>query len=206
MHFTETTIAGVVLAEPDVFEDQRGLFAVAWMPEEFAARGLETRIAQASLALTRERGSIRGMHFQVAPFEEAKVIRVVRGAVFDVAVDLRPDSPTFLQWVGAELTADNRRVMYISPGSPTATRRWSTTPKCSTSSRRRIPRHTSAVCAGTIRRSGSSGRSVRHRAFTIAMPPIPISVRPSFDERSEARRKMKWWPTVARSATFICSA
>lgn len=81
MHFTETKIAEVVFAEPDVFEDQRGLFAVAWMPEEFAARGLDTRIAQANLALTRERGSIRGIHFQAAPFEEAKVVRVVRGAV-----------------------------------------------------------------------------------------------------------------------------
>ena len=116
MEFTSTQLEGVFIIEPDVFEDQRGLFAVAWMPEEFAARGLDTRIAQASLALTRERGSIRGMHFQAAPFEEAKVIRVVRGAVFDVAVDLRPGSPTFRQWVGAELTADNRRIMYVPPG------------------------------------------------------------------------------------------
>ena len=116
MHFTETRIAGVVLVDADVFEDQRGLFAVAWRPEEFEARGLETRIAQASLALTRRRGSIRGLHYQAAPFEEAKVIRAVRGGVFDVAVDLRRDSPTFLQWAGAELTADNRRAMYIPPG------------------------------------------------------------------------------------------
>jgi dTDP-4-dehydrorhamnose 3,5-epimerase len=116
MHFTETRIAGVVLVDADVFEDQRGLFAVAWRPDEFAAHGLETGIAQGSLALTRRRGSIRGMHYQAAPFEEAKVIRVVRGAVFDVAVDLRRDSPTYLQWVGAELTADNRRGMYIPPG------------------------------------------------------------------------------------------
>jgi dTDP-4-dehydrorhamnose 3,5-epimerase len=116
MHFTETKIAGVVVVEPDVFEDERGLFAVAWLPDEFAARGLDTRIAQGSLALTRDPGSIRGLHYQAAPFEEAKVVRVVRGGVFDVAVDLRRESPTFLQWTAAELTADNRRIMYIPPG------------------------------------------------------------------------------------------
>jgi len=116
MQFTETKIAGVVLVEPDVFEDERGLFAIAYRPAEFEAHGLETRISQASLVMTRRRGSIRGMHYQAAPFEEAKVIRTVRGGVFDVAVDLRRDSPTYLQWVGAELTADNRRIMYIPPG------------------------------------------------------------------------------------------
>jgi dTDP-4-dehydrorhamnose 3,5-epimerase len=99
-----------------VFEDERGLFARAWMPDEFAAHGLETRIAQASLALTRRKGTIRGMHFQAAPFEEAKVVRAVRGGIFDVAVDLRPDSPTFKQWTGHELTSENRQVMYVPPG------------------------------------------------------------------------------------------
>ena len=116
MNFRETKIRGVVLVEPDVFDDDRGQFVRAWMPSEFAERGLDTRIAQASMALTREPGSIRGMHFQLPPFEEAKTIRVVRGAVFDVAVDLRPDSPTFRQWVGFELSASNRHVMYVPPG------------------------------------------------------------------------------------------
>jgi dTDP-4-dehydrorhamnose 3,5-epimerase len=92
------------------------LFARAWMPDEFAGRGLDTRIAQASLALTRRRGAIRGMHYQAAPFQEAKVIRVVRGAAFDVAIDLRPGSPTFTRWVGVDLSADDRRMMYIPPG------------------------------------------------------------------------------------------
>lgn len=116
MTFTETRIPDVLVVAPDVFADERGLFVRAWMPDEFAARGLETRIAQGSLALTRRRGTIRGMHFQAPPFEEAKIIRVVRGAVFDVAVDVRPDSPTFRQWVGCELSADNRQIMYIPPG------------------------------------------------------------------------------------------
>lgn len=116
MQFTQTTIPGVTIVTPDVFEDERGLFARAWMPDEFAAHGADTRIAQGSLALTRKRGSIRGMHYQAAPFEETKTIRVVRGAVFDVAVDLRPDSPTYCQWVGFELSADDRRAMCIPPG------------------------------------------------------------------------------------------
>jgi len=116
MTFEQTSIGGVWIVTPDVFDDERGQFVRAWMPEEFAARGLETRIAQGSLALTHERGSIRGMHYQVAPFEEAKVLRVVKWAVFDVAVDLRPDSPTFRHWVGTELSDSNRKIMYIPPG------------------------------------------------------------------------------------------
>ena len=116
MKFTPTSIAGVVVVTPDVFEDERGLFARAWMPDEFAAQGLETRIAQGSLALTHRKGTIRGMHFQAAPFEEAKVVRAVRGGIYDVAVDLRPDSPTFRQWTGHELTAENRQIMYVPPG------------------------------------------------------------------------------------------
>jgi len=116
MKFTPTRIPGVLIVTPDIFEDSRGLFARAWMPDEFAAQGLETHIAQGSLAVTRQRGTIRGMHFQAAPFEEAKSVRAIRGAIFDVAVDLRPDSPTFRQWAGYELTAENRQVMYVPQG------------------------------------------------------------------------------------------
>lgn len=116
MEFTESPVAGVWIITPDVFEDPRGSFVRAWMPDEFAARGLDTRIVQGSLARTHQRGSIRGMHFQAAPFEEAKVVRAVRGGIFDVAVDLRPDSPTYLKWTAATLTADNRRIMYVPPG------------------------------------------------------------------------------------------
>ena len=116
MRFTETSIPGVFLIDPDVFEDERGAFVRAWMPDEAAAHGLETKIVQASLALTRDRGTIRGLHYQAAPFGEAKTVRTVRGAIFDVAVDLRPDSPTYLRWVGFELSAANRRVMYLPVG------------------------------------------------------------------------------------------
>jgi dTDP-4-dehydrorhamnose 3,5-epimerase len=116
MVFTATRLSGVVIVDCDVFADARGLFARAWMPDEFRANGLDTRIAQCSLSFNRKRGTIRGMHYQVAPFEEIKLVRTTRGAVFDVAVDLRRDSPTFRQWVGVELSADNRRMLYIPEG------------------------------------------------------------------------------------------
>jgi dTDP-4-dehydrorhamnose 3,5-epimerase len=116
MTLTETALAGVWLIDADVFADERGSFIRAWMPEELAARGLETAIAQCSMAASHRRGTIRGMHYQTAPFEEAKFVRTVRGSIFDVAVDLRPGSPTFCQWVGFELSSQNRRAMYLPPG------------------------------------------------------------------------------------------
>jgi len=116
MHFTPSKISGVFMVTPDVFADDRGELAIAWVRGEFAQHGLEVTIAQASQVLNRQRGSIRGMHYQAAPFEEAKVIRVTRGAIFDVALDLRPESPTHLQWVGFELSARDRRMLYVPPG------------------------------------------------------------------------------------------
>ena len=116
MQFEHTDIPGVLVVTPDIFADERGLFVRAWMPDEFAARGLDTRIAQGSLAVTHKRGSIRGLHYQAAPFQETKIVRAVRGSIFDVAVDLRRDSPTFRRWVGAELSAENRRLMYLPEG------------------------------------------------------------------------------------------
>lgn len=116
MKFTRTSIDGVLIVDADVFADDRGSFTRAWMPEEFEAQGLETRIAQCSMAFNKKRGTLRGMHYQAPPFQEVKVVRAVAGAIFDVAVDLRPSSPTYCRWVGVELTADNRRSLYIGPG------------------------------------------------------------------------------------------
>ncbi len=116
MRIHETPIPGVRLIDSDVFSDERGLFVRAWAASEFEVMGLETRITQASLATNHRRGTIRGLHYQAAPFEEVKVIRAVRGAVWDVALDLRPDSPTFRQWFGVELGADNHRLLYIPRG------------------------------------------------------------------------------------------
>lgn len=116
MKFIETSVPGVVIVEPDVFTDDRGAWILLWKPAEFTARGLETAIAQQSSVVTNLRGSIRGMHYQAAPFEEAKLVRVTRGSIFDVAVDLRPSSPTYLRWVGCELTASNRTMLFLPAG------------------------------------------------------------------------------------------
>lgn len=116
MTFTETKIPGVLIVDGDVFEDDRGWFTASWLPGEFEARGLEARVAQGSLVWNRERGTIRGLHYQSAPVEEVKLVRPVRGVVFDVAVDLRPQSPSFLQWAGVELSWDNHRMLYIPRG------------------------------------------------------------------------------------------
>ena len=116
MTFHETQLRGVLIIEAEVYRDERGSFMPAWLPDRFKARGLDTTIAQASLATNLRRGTIRGLHYQVAPMEEVKVIRAIRGAVFDVAVDLRPDSPTYCQWVGVELSAENRKMLYLPKG------------------------------------------------------------------------------------------
>jgi len=116
MRFTETRLAGVLLMDPDVFRDERGSFSPVWLPEALSTRGLDTALAQGSLASNHVRGTIRGLHYQAAPAAQTKCVRVVRGAIFDVAVDLRPESPTYRQWVGVELSADNHRMLYIPGG------------------------------------------------------------------------------------------
>ena len=116
MQIHDTTIPGVRLIDADVFPDERGAFVRTWAAAEFEAHGLDTQVTQASLATNRRRGTIRGLHYQTAPFEEVKVIRAVRGVVWDVALDLRADSPTFGQWFGIELGEDNHRLLYIPRG------------------------------------------------------------------------------------------
>jgi len=116
MKFHETRIPGVHVIDSDIFPDERGAFVRAWVASEFDTRGLEAGIAQASLATNPRRGTIRGLHYQAPPFEEVKLIRAIRGAVFDVALDLRPASPTFRQWFGLELSAGNYRTLYIPKG------------------------------------------------------------------------------------------
>ena len=116
MRLVETELAGVVLVEPELIQDERGFFARTWDLLEFQRRGLETRIVQCSISFNRLEGTLRGMHYQAAPYEETKLVRCEAGAIFDVAVDLRPSSPTFTRWVGTELTAENRRALCIPPG------------------------------------------------------------------------------------------
>lgn len=116
MIFTETALRGAFVIEPEPLADDRGFFARVWCAREFAAHGLETRIAQCSISLNTRRGTLRGMHYQERPYAEVKLVRCTRGAAFDVIIDLRPDSPTFLQHAAVELTADNRRMLYIPQG------------------------------------------------------------------------------------------
>ena len=116
MIFKATALEGVFVLEPERHEDERGFFARTWDPDELRAHGLDTEIAQGSVSFNHRRGTLRGLHYQVAPFEEAKLVRVTRGAVFDVVVDVRPGSPTRGQHVAVRLTAEEGNQIYIPPG------------------------------------------------------------------------------------------
>lgn len=116
MKFTPTSLAGAVLIDIAPVEDARGLFARTVCEEEFAAQGLASRFVQQSVSWNPHAGTLRGLHFQIAPDQEVKLVRVTRGAVFDVIVDLRPASATFGQAFSTELSAANRRQLYIPAG------------------------------------------------------------------------------------------
>lgn len=116
MTFTETRLPGAWIVDLTPIHDHRGFFAMTWAASEFAARGLDASLAQCNLAFNHRKGTLRGLHFQRAPHEQVKLVRCVRGAVYDVIVDLRPESPAFRQWAGVELTADNRRMLYVPAG------------------------------------------------------------------------------------------
>lgn len=116
MVFVETKLKGVYIIEPERIEDARGFFASTFDQRDFEARGLNPRVARCNSSFSKKKGTLRGMHYQVAPYAEAKLVRCTAGAIYDVAVDLRPDSPTFKRWVAVELTHDNRRALYIPEG------------------------------------------------------------------------------------------
>lgn len=116
MIFTETKLAGAYLIELEKREDSRGFFARAWDQREFEAHGLNPTVVQCNLSFNMKAGTTRGMHYQAAPNEEAKLVRCTRGSIFDAIIDLRPESATFTEWIGFELTAENRRMLYIPEG------------------------------------------------------------------------------------------
>lgn len=116
MRFSPTEVAGVLLVDIEAHEDARGLFARLQCPDEFAAAGAPFEPAQTSLSRNPKAGTLRGMHWQPDPFGERKLVRAVRGRMFDVAIDLRRDSPTYLKWTAAELSADNARALFIPEG------------------------------------------------------------------------------------------
>ncbi len=115
MIFTKTHIEGPVLVDVEQRSDHRGFFARTFCREEFLAHGLNPDIAQCNVAFNHKRGTLRGMHMQVAPHVETKLVRCIRGAVLDIIVDMRRDSPTRLQHIAVELTAENHRAIYIPP-------------------------------------------------------------------------------------------
>ena len=113
MIFRETTLKGAFVIEMEKFEDKRGFFAEAWCQKEAEANGLVSRMVRTNISFNRKRGTLRGMHYQVAPYEEVKLVRCTRGAIYDVIIDMRPDSPTYRKWTGVELTAENYRALYV---------------------------------------------------------------------------------------------
>jgi dTDP-4-dehydrorhamnose 3,5-epimerase len=113
MIFTETKLRGAFIIDIERREDSRGFFARVFCQHEFAAHGLKPTIAQANVAYNRKRGTLRGMHFQFPPAAETKLVRCTRGAILDIIVDLRPDSPTYLRHVAVELTEENCRALYV---------------------------------------------------------------------------------------------
>jgi dTDP-4-dehydrorhamnose 3,5-epimerase len=116
MIFLETALAGVFIIEPEIIADERGFFARSWTPDEFAQQGLNPHLAQCNISFNKQKGTVRGMHFQTKPHEEAKLVRCTQGAIYDVAIDLRPDSQTRYRWVAVELTSANHRMFYIPEG------------------------------------------------------------------------------------------
>jgi dTDP-4-dehydrorhamnose 3,5-epimerase len=116
MIFTESELGGAWVIDIDPREDDRGFFARAWCEREFEAHGLSTRVVQCNVSYNHERATLRGMHYQAPPHAEVKLIRCTRGAIYDVIVDLRADSSTYKRWVAVELTAENRRMLYIPEG------------------------------------------------------------------------------------------
>ena len=113
MIFTETKLAGAFVIDLERREDDRGFFARTFCQHEFEEHGLKPVIAQANVAFNKRRGTLRGMHFQYPPAAETKLVRCTRGAILDIIVDLRPESPTYLEHVAVELTADNGRALYV---------------------------------------------------------------------------------------------
>lgn len=113
MIFTETKLKGAFIIDLEIREDDRGGFARTFCANEFEEHGLKTTVAQCNMSFNHKAGTLRGMHYQLPPAAETKLVRCTKGAIYDVIIDMRPDSPTYMQHIGVELTADNRRTLYI---------------------------------------------------------------------------------------------
>lgn len=116
MRFTELRLKGAFLIEIERIEDQRGFFARCYCQQEFAAHGIEPSFVQCNISFNTQKHALRGLHYQATPYEENKLVRCTIGAIYDVIVDIRPDSPTYRQWVTTELTAQNRLMLFVPKG------------------------------------------------------------------------------------------
>jgi len=116
MIFNETKLKGVYVIEIEPKEDKRGFFARTWCREEFKKMGLHTDFVQCNVSLSLKKGTIRGLHYQIHPYEEVKLVSCIRGSIFDVVVDLRPDSKTYKEWFSTKLTEDNGKIIYVPKG------------------------------------------------------------------------------------------
>jgi dTDP-4-dehydrorhamnose 3,5-epimerase len=116
MIFHETKLPGAFIIEPRTFQDERGFFSRIWSQSEFEAHGLTARFVETNMSLSVKTGTLRGMHYQAAPHAQTKLVRCTRGSIYDVIIDLRVDSPTFKQWEGVELSAENRLLLYVPHG------------------------------------------------------------------------------------------
>ncbi len=116
MIFTETKLKGVFIIEPEKLEDERGFFARTWDQKIFEEHGLNPKLVQCNISFNKKKGTLRGMHYQIAPYEETKLVRCTRGKMFEVLIDLRPKSETFRKWVGFEQGAEDYRMLYVPEG------------------------------------------------------------------------------------------
>lgn len=116
MIFEETKLKGAYIIHPERLEDDRGFFARAWCKKEFKQRGLRAELVQCNISYNKLRSTLRGMHYQLKPYEETKLVRCTAGAIYDVIIDIRPDSSTYKQWIGVELSAANRTMLYVPRG------------------------------------------------------------------------------------------
>ena len=116
MIFSETKLKGVYVIELEKKEDERGFFGRVWDQKEFENHGLNSKIVQCSVSHNKKKGTVRGMHYQVAPYEEAKIIWCIKGKIYDVIIDIRPESKNFKKWLGVELTEKNYKMIYIPEG------------------------------------------------------------------------------------------
>jgi len=116
MIFTETKLKGAYIMEPEILEDERGFFARTWDQKEFERIGLNSKLVQCSISFNKKKGTLRGMHYQLAPYQEAKLVRCTRGKIYDVIIDLKPESKTFKEWFGVELGEEHYKMLYVPEG------------------------------------------------------------------------------------------